>query len=129
MAIEIIERNEVNQPTATYVYTESNHRGRFDLLPPSSTSTPWYQAKVMNILADVFLPAGYPHSVSEDYLSYQIFVSAMHALNRHAQTDDNKGLPASIQQLDSRTFSITGSVTGYTTTTTTNDVHCQQANR
>lgn len=66
--------------------------------------------------------------VYTDRFRYQIFVSAMHALNRHAQTDDNKGLPASIQQLDSRTFSITGSVTGYTTTTT-NDVNCQQANR
>lgn len=32
MAIEIVEQNEANEPTAKYVYTESNHRGRFDLI-------------------------------------------------------------------------------------------------
>lgn len=29
----------------------------------------------MNILVDIFLPAGYPHSVTDDYLPYQIFDS------------------------------------------------------
>ena len=38
MAIEIIEQNEVNQPTATYVYTESNDRGRFDLIVGTPSS-------------------------------------------------------------------------------------------
>ncbi|KKK15012.1 hypothetical protein AOCH_005269 [Aspergillus ochraceoroseus] len=82
------EVDEVNNPTATFIYSEStNHnqhskgdhrdiRGRIDIAHASSgSSTPWSLSSLRNVLIDVFLPAGYPHSVSDDYIPYQIFDS------------------------------------------------------
>lgn len=87
-SITLIETDEVNNPTATYVCTESQkqsndgRKGRIDLLvslytvlysvksltSQPSTSLSWSRANLMNILVDIFLPAGYPHSVTDDYL-------------------------------------------------------------
>ncbi|RAL09483.1 RUS1 family protein [Aspergillus homomorphus CBS 101889] len=83
------EVDEVNHPTVTYIYTEStdsnpsNHdkcrasSGRIDLLrnPSNTPTTPWSFKALLDTLADVFLPTGYPHSVTEDYTYYQIFDS------------------------------------------------------
>ncbi|PKY04044.1 DUF647-domain-containing protein [Aspergillus campestris IBT 28561] len=74
------EVDEVGHPTATYIYSKSNSgrstTGRIDVLhPPYSTSLSWSIAALQNLLVEVFLPAGYPHSVSEDYVQYQIFDS------------------------------------------------------
>ncbi|PLN84199.1 DUF647-domain-containing protein [Aspergillus taichungensis] len=74
------EVDEVGHPTATYIYSRSNSgrstTGRIDVLhPPFSTSLSWSIAALQNLLVEVFLPAGYPHSVSEDYVPYQIFDS------------------------------------------------------
>ncbi|PLB36353.1 RUS1 family protein [Aspergillus candidus] len=74
------EVDEVGHPTATYIYSKSNNgrstTGRIDVLhPPYSTSLSWSIAALRNLLVEVFLPAGYPHSVSEDYVPYQLFDS------------------------------------------------------
>ncbi|PYH82051.1 DUF647-domain-containing protein [Aspergillus uvarum CBS 121591] len=83
------EIDEANHPTATYVYTQSTqslplehgnaraNSGRIDLLhnPSSLSTTSWSSKALLDTLADVFLPTGYPHSVTEDYTPYQIFDS------------------------------------------------------
>ncbi|EYE99468.1 RUS1 family protein [Aspergillus ruber CBS 135680] len=81
-AITLVETDEVNHPTATYVYTKSQKQsrngaqtGRIDHIPPTTAPSSWSRAKLMSFLGDVFLPAGYPHSVTDDYLPYQIFDS------------------------------------------------------
>ncbi|RMJ23240.1 DUF647 domain-containing protein [Aspergillus sp. HF37] len=79
MPITFTESDEVNNPTATYIYSESRSKdghGRLDALEPhSASSREWFSAGIVKSLADIFLPAGYPHSVSDDYLPYQIFDS------------------------------------------------------
>ncbi|RAK98377.1 RUS1 family protein [Aspergillus ibericus CBS 121593] len=91
-AITFTEVDEVNHPTATYIYSEpaadSAHHlthdkkhgggwGRVDVAhtPPSSTPTSWSSKTLLDFLVDVFLPAGYPHSVTNDYAPYQFFDS------------------------------------------------------
>ncbi|KAL5336998.1 vitamin B6 photo-protection and homoeostasis-domain-containing protein [Aspergillus crustosus] len=86
-AITFTEVDELNSPTLTYIYSElstelttprreieKGSKGRVDTLA-SSVSRPWSIDALRSLLVDVFLPAGYPHSVSEDYVSYQIFDS------------------------------------------------------
>ncbi|OJJ36726.1 hypothetical protein ASPWEDRAFT_26181 [Aspergillus wentii DTO 134E9] len=82
--ITLTETDEVNQPTATYVYSESlvklspknkEVKGRVDVIHPQASPSSWSSTALLNSLADVFLPAGYPHSVTSDYLPYQIFDS------------------------------------------------------
>ncbi|GFF89832.1 UPF0420 protein [Aspergillus udagawae] len=86
--IAFTEVDETNNPTATYVYSETqehpnnphekslNKWGRVDVMHPSSTpQSPWSLVTFVNLLVDVFLPSGYPHSVTDDYLPYQIFDS------------------------------------------------------
>ncbi|EEH37366.2 DUF647 domain-containing protein [Paracoccidioides lutzii Pb01] len=81
-AITIRETNEIGEPTATYIYsatTESlqprirdspegaashRQRRRVDVVRPSRKESPSY----LTSLLIVFLPAGYPHSVSDDYM-------------------------------------------------------------
>ncbi|RLL94544.1 hypothetical protein CFD26_104696 [Aspergillus turcosus] len=86
--ITFTEVDETNNPTATYIYSETQEhpnsphekslgkRGRVDVMHPSSTPpSPWSLMTFVNLLVDVFLPSGYPHSVTDDYLPYQIFDS------------------------------------------------------
>ncbi|KAL2858645.1 vitamin B6 photo-protection and homoeostasis-domain-containing protein [Aspergillus pseudodeflectus] len=85
--ITFTEVDELNNPASTLIYSEvqSGHsvkdglgneiKGRVDLAHAPSVSTLWSMKSIQNLLTDVFLPAGYPHSVSEDYVSYQIFDS------------------------------------------------------
>ncbi|KAF7116378.1 hypothetical protein CNMCM5793_004622 [Aspergillus hiratsukae] len=86
--ITFTEVDDTNNPTATYVYSETQEqpnsphekslgkRGRVDVMHPSSTPpSPWSPMTFVNLLVDVFLPSGYPHSVTDDYLPYQIFDS------------------------------------------------------
>ncbi|KAL2013795.1 hypothetical protein VTN00DRAFT_1320 [Thermoascus crustaceus] len=86
--ITIAETDEVGTPTATYVYSESvvdadgagkkkkkkKKKGRIDVVPPSLllSSSPSRSSSLTSLL-NVFLPAGYPHSVSSDYLEYRIY--------------------------------------------------------
>ncbi|KAL4808539.1 vitamin B6 photo-protection and homoeostasis-domain-containing protein [Aspergillus unguis] len=85
--ITFTEIDELNNPTSTYIYSElealpskgeKGHdisiSGRVDIAQ-TSASTPWSIDSLRSLLIDVFLPAGYPHSVSEDYVPYQIFDS------------------------------------------------------
>ncbi|KAB8216154.1 DUF647-domain-containing protein [Aspergillus novoparasiticus] len=88
--ITFTEVDEVNNPTATYIYSgvvdQSTHlphhdksnsktTGRLDVIHPSSKPQSWSLSSLTSLLVDVFLPAGYPHSVSDDYVPYQIFDS------------------------------------------------------
>ncbi|KAL4881481.1 vitamin B6 photo-protection and homoeostasis-domain-containing protein [Aspergillus karnatakaensis] len=77
--ITFTEVDELNSPISTYVYSEQggnveSTRGRIDTVA-SSASTSWSLDAFRSLLVDVFLPAGYPNSVSEDYVSYQVFDS------------------------------------------------------
>ncbi|PYH46097.1 RUS1 family protein [Aspergillus saccharolyticus JOP 1030-1] len=88
-SITFNEVDEADHPTATYIYTQSTSHlplegdgkghvrsGRIDLLrDASSTTKSWSFKAFLDTLADVFLPTGYPHSVTEDYTPYQIFDS------------------------------------------------------
>ncbi|KAL2857756.1 vitamin B6 photo-protection and homoeostasis-domain-containing protein [Aspergillus pseudoustus] len=86
-AITFTEVDELNNPALTFIYSElqsgttlkdemgNGIRGRVDIAHLSGASTPWSVKSVQNLLIDIFLPAGYPHSVSEDYIPYQIFDS------------------------------------------------------
>lgn len=93
--ITLTETDEVDSPTATYVYSESGSPhsgvGRIDVVvrqlsieihntlafedrltsfqnSSSSSFSPWSRTSLQNPLVNIFLPAGYPHSVSDDYL-------------------------------------------------------------
>ncbi|KAL4948738.1 vitamin B6 photo-protection and homoeostasis-domain-containing protein [Aspergillus filifer] len=86
-AITFTEVDELDKPTSTYIYSApsqeapfgSNNKrqiaGRVDIEHTSSASTQWSLSSLRSLLIDVFLPAGYPHSVSDDYIPYQIFDS------------------------------------------------------
>ncbi|PWY76396.1 DUF647 domain protein [Aspergillus sclerotioniger CBS 115572] len=89
-AITLTEVDEVNHPTATYIYSEpaagpahlthekkhGERWGRVDVAhAPSSASASWSSKALLDFLVDVFLPAGYPHSVTDDYAPYQFFDS------------------------------------------------------
>ncbi|THC89946.1 hypothetical protein EYZ11_010598 [Aspergillus tanneri] len=89
--ITFTEVDETNHPAATYIYSESplpttsqgdasKTSGRIDVMNLSSSISSWSLASLLNLLTDVFLPAGYPHSVSDDYAPYQIFPSAVPSL-------------------------------------------------
>ncbi|KAF2198391.1 DUF647-domain-containing protein [Delitschia confertaspora ATCC 74209] len=69
--LEIEERDEAGNLTASY-YESSTHGSsvsRIDVQYPEKTKG------YLQRLIDVFLPAGYPHSVTEDYIQYQIYDS------------------------------------------------------
>ena len=70
---EIAELDEVGTRTGTYILSPSLSGGtsgsRLDYVP-SSTHAP-----LLHRLLAIFLPTGYPHTVSADYTRYQIFDS------------------------------------------------------
>ena len=67
---EIIELREVNNTDEeTAVYLGSEDGNRVDITKSPKTTTVWQD------ILNVFLPAGYPHSVSKDYVNYQIYDS------------------------------------------------------
>ncbi|KAL2864597.1 RUS1 family protein [Aspergillus lucknowensis] len=86
--ITFTEVDELNNSASTFIYSELSSepislkdgkgneiKGRVDVTHAPVTSTSWSVRSLRNVLIDVFLPAGYPHSVSEDYVPYQIFDS------------------------------------------------------
>ncbi|KAJ6092966.1 hypothetical protein N7486_008255 [Penicillium sp. IBT 16267x] len=69
------ETDEADSPTAAYVFSEQDvskgSRGRVDVMhvdqdAPSTSS--WSTKPLVATLSDIFLPSGYPQSVSDDYL-------------------------------------------------------------
>ncbi|EAU36182.1 predicted protein [Aspergillus terreus NIH2624] len=73
--ITFTEVDEVNHPTATYIYSADGQNGRVDIVLPPHNSQTWSLRALKTLLIEVFLPAGYPHSVTDDYTAYQIFDS------------------------------------------------------
>ncbi|KAF4760473.1 hypothetical protein N7455_002955 [Penicillium solitum] len=78
------ETDEAGNPTATYIYSgdvassitaSKTPAGRVDVISSSSSTSLWSIKPLFSSLGDVFLPSGYPQSVSDDYLPYQIFDS------------------------------------------------------
>ncbi|KAK3626557.1 hypothetical protein LTR56_019727 [Elasticomyces elasticus] len=68
--LELTETDSAGNVLATYIASPTDSKGicRVDIIEPT-TKRPW------QTLLDVFLPAGYPHSVTDDYLEYQIYDS------------------------------------------------------
>ncbi|KAL5120508.1 hypothetical protein ACEQ8H_001526 [Pleosporales sp. CAS-2024a] len=60
-AYEIVERDEAGSLTTTYIVSGG---GRIDVMKPEQRKS------YAQLVLDVFLPAGYPQSVSEDYIRY-----------------------------------------------------------
>ncbi|TIA06549.1 DUF647-domain-containing protein [Aureobasidium pullulans] len=69
--LELTETDEAGNVIATYIQTSTVKRDvtRIDRIIPENSQ------KSLKALLDVFLPAGYPESVTEDYLPYQIYDS------------------------------------------------------
>lgn len=119
--ITFTEVDELNNPTSTYIYSEPSPgpassisgkggqvTGRVDVaVSPgnrsaqarltmhqhtSSSSAPWSLGSLQSLLIDVFLPAGYPHSVSDDYVP---------CVNPRPsdRTDTNRGQISNIRKL------------------------------
>jgi hypothetical protein len=61
---EVVETDEAGNVTATYVQTVRSKEslGRVDVIKPQDTKALWQK------MLDIFLPSGYPHSVTDDYL-------------------------------------------------------------
>ncbi|KAK4951432.1 hypothetical protein LTR10_010406 [Elasticomyces elasticus] len=61
--LELTETDSAGNVLATYIASPTDPKGicRVDIIEPT-TKRPWQS------LLDVFLPAGYPHSVTDDYL-------------------------------------------------------------
>ncbi|KAJ6020885.1 hypothetical protein N7540_006389 [Penicillium herquei] len=73
------ETDEADKPTATYVFSGQDTRSkespmRVDVMQ-NEPSTILSTKPLLATLSDIFLPSGYPQSVSDDYLPYQIFDS------------------------------------------------------
>ncbi|EEQ28264.1 DUF647 domain-containing protein [Microsporum canis CBS 113480] len=74
--LTIKETDEIGTTVVTYRCPSSKlqprRAGRVGItLPPRQPSSTSYLTSILN----VFLPSGYPHSVTDDYLEYQIYVS------------------------------------------------------
>ncbi|KAL1383262.1 vitamin B6 photo-protection and homoeostasis-domain-containing protein [Phyllosticta capitalensis] len=65
--VEVIEYDDAGNVITTYV--ESGDNNRVDVILPEE------RKNVFQHTLDIFLPAGYPQSVTEDYLPYQIYDS------------------------------------------------------
>ncbi|KAF2491100.1 DUF647-domain-containing protein [Lophium mytilinum] len=83
--LSITERDDAGALLATYISSPSSQGSRVDIivrphaLYPSHVSNqpqhPQHPKSSWRTVLDVFLPAGYPSSVTEDYLEYQIYDS------------------------------------------------------
>ncbi|KAL5380295.1 hypothetical protein DPSP01_007870 [Paraphaeosphaeria sporulosa] len=68
--LELSERDDAGHLTVTFIETAAGKGGsRVDAVRPRESKTYAQQ------LLEVFLPAGYPHTVTEDYIQYQIYDS------------------------------------------------------
>ncbi|KAL2041213.1 hypothetical protein N7G274_006158 [Stereocaulon virgatum] len=67
MTNRIVETDEAGHVTATYICSDRGRR--IDLLKPERKIGLWTQ------ILSIFLPTGYPSSVTDDYMWYQIYDS------------------------------------------------------
>ncbi|TID15690.1 DUF647-domain-containing protein [Venturia nashicola] len=71
--LDIEEYDEAGNLVASYIQSLSKRSERdatrVDVVLPRDAKTVW------SMCLDVFMPAGYPHSVTDDYLKYQIYDS------------------------------------------------------
>jgi hypothetical protein len=69
--VEIHETDEVGRATATYIISSSTSKAlsRVDTVPAVD------QLPLTQRFLGIFLPNGYPHTVSSDYTPYQIYDS------------------------------------------------------
>ncbi|KAF2471508.1 DUF647-domain-containing protein, partial [Lindgomyces ingoldianus] len=68
-SLEIVERDDAGNIMASYIESIEHGKARVDVIFPKGMKSFGQQ------LLDVFLPAGYPQSVTEDYIQYQIYDS------------------------------------------------------
>ncbi|OBR13480.1 Duf647 domain-containing protein [Colletotrichum higginsianum IMI 349063] len=69
-SLAIAEYDKAGNLKAKYVESASRiGPSRVDVLLPFKRKKPWLR------LLEIFLPDGYPHSVTEDYAAYQIYDS------------------------------------------------------
>ncbi|CAL8582451.1 hypothetical protein XPA_008113 [Xanthoria parietina] len=66
MDVRIEERDEAGNLMATYAGSaeKGGSGGRWDVIYPEKVGSLWTR------VLGVFLPAGYPHSVTEDYMKF-----------------------------------------------------------
>ncbi|KAH7125338.1 vitamin B6 photo-protection and homoeostasis-domain-containing protein [Dendryphion nanum] len=67
--LEIIDYDDAGNVTASYIESNAGGKTRVDVILPKES-----KSYIQQIL-DVFLPAGYPQSVTDDYIQYQIYDS------------------------------------------------------
>ena len=73
MRADIIVRDEQELcPSLDLGQHRVQHAETLDQVSKKEGKSRWHD------LASVFLPAGYPHSVTDDYLEYQIYVCFLH---------------------------------------------------
>ncbi|KAF3394272.1 RUS1 family protein [Penicillium rolfsii] len=80
--LTIQETDEAENPIVTYIVSgQDTHKsassggGRVDILSTTSNPSLLSAKPLIASFSEVFLPSGYPQSVSDDYLPYQIFDS------------------------------------------------------
>ncbi|QIW97473.1 hypothetical protein AMS68_002991 [Peltaster fructicola] len=69
---EYVETDEVGTPMQTYLIStnEKENEDRVDIVRPAAA-----QQTLWQVVLDIFLPAGFPNSVTNDYIEYQIYDS------------------------------------------------------
>lgn len=92
--IEITEIDQASNLVATYITSSSVENGsRIDVVVPQYSNS--YAKSILN----AFLPAGYPHSVTSDYLEYQIYVRILETERSSSLELRRIGLVASLLKL------------------------------
>lgn len=66
---QYLEIDEAHTLVNVYIHSGSKERDRIDINTPRNSNS------FAKTLLNAFLPAGYPHSVTKDYLEYQIYDS------------------------------------------------------
>ncbi|GAB7361513.1 hypothetical protein MBLNU230_g1569t1 [Neophaeotheca triangularis] len=122
--LQIIEHDNAGNISATYIHSavSTQHgQNRIDVVLPKETKSQWQK------LLDVFLPAGYPHSVTDDYLEPSPVQDQIPHPPPHSQTnpqthplkDSLQAFASSIASLLSSRAVLTGLGVGDATATAT----------
>ncbi|KAK2763912.1 hypothetical protein FQN54_009531 [Arachnomyces sp. PD_36] len=71
----IREADEINTPSVTYILSDTGKRDSDNAQRIDIATTPKPNTTFFTSILNVFLPVGYPHSVTKDYIEYQIYDS------------------------------------------------------